>query len=234
MSPRHRQRAWRTLILALGAAICGGASAQAEFSPANFGDDEKSLRNLIEFPELRGDTAVTVSCIGVLKSRGKFDQHYCYQRNPGDETFVRQIYRVIKKARLKPATYNGRGVEVVFQYQVRFEQKGEEQRLDFAANPGLGENVEAYGIRHVAAQRLMRKEQWQKSCPQQTQFVVLARANVNWEGTPSAVSITHMDGIPITQKCEQAITQAVLDSRFIPTFADGEPVPSTYVEPFGN
>ena len=80
----------------------------------------------------------------------------------------------------------------------------------------------------------MRKEAWQKSCPQQNRFVVMARANVDWDGNPSAVSITHLDGIPITQKCEDAIRNAVLDSRFIPAFADGEPVPSTFVEPFGN
>ena len=101
-------------------------------------------------------------------------------------------------------------------------------------NPGLGENVEAYGLEHTAAQRLMGKERWQKSCPQQNKFIVLARANVNWEGTPSAVSISHMGGLQITQKCEQALIQAVLDSRFIPAFADGEPVPSTFAEPFGS
>ena len=102
-------------------------------------------------------------------------------------------------------------------------------------------------MQHVGAQRLMRKEAWQKSCPQQNRFVVMARANVDWDGNPSAVSITHLDGIPITQKCEDAIRNAVLDSRFIPVplprfppvrcipaFADGEPVPSTFVEPFGN
>ena len=121
----------------------------------------------------------------------------------------------------------------MFQYRVHFEQKGEEQNLVFLANPGLGENVEAYGIDHTAAQRLMEKERWQKSCPQQTKFLVLARANVDWEGRPSAVSIQHMGGIPITQGCEQALQQAILDSRFIPAFADGEPVPSTFVEPFG-
>lgn len=224
---------WQHVLL-LGLLISAAAPAEAEFSPAGFGNDEKSLANLIEFPELRGDTAVTISCLGVLKSRGKFGQHGCIQRNPGDETFVREIYRVIKKARLKPATFDGRGADVVFQYRVHFEQKGEEQRLVFIANPGLAENVEAYGPEHIAAQRLMEKERWQSACPQQTRFLVMAKANVDWEGRPSAVSVTHVDGIPITQKCEQALRQAVLDSRFIPAYADGEPVPSTFVEPFGN
>lgn len=224
----------RGLLCLLGLTLSIMAAADDEWTPAGFGDDEKSLENLIEFPELRGDTAVTVSCMGVLKSRGKFDQHVCLQRNPGDQTFVAAIYDIIKKARLKPATYNGRGVNVVFQYRVHFEQTGEEQSMTFMPNPGLGENVEAYGLGHTAAQRLMDKEPWKKSCPQQNRFVVLARANVDWTGKASAVSVTHMSGLPITQKCEQAISQSILDSRFIPAFADGEPVPSTFVEPFGS
>ena len=210
------------------------AWADRETSPADFGDDEKSLANLITFPELRGDTAVTISCAGVLKSRGKFGDHFCYQQNPGDDTFIQAVNEVIKKARLKPAVYNGRGAEVVFQYRIYFEQKGEEQRIVFMPNPGYGENLAAYGPQHIAAQRLMGKEPWKKACPRQTRFVVLARANVDWEGTPSAVSISHLDGIPISQQCEQALIDSLLNDRFIAAHVDGEPVPSTFVEPFGS
>ena len=155
-------------------------------------------------------------------------------RNPGDEAFIAAIYDVIKKARLVPARYQGKEVEVVFQYRIQFVKKGDEQTLSLVANPGYEENVDAYGSEHVAAQRLMRKETWQKSCPQQTRFVVLAKANVDYEGRPSAASIEHAEGIPITPRCESALIQNLLDSRYIPAYADGEPVTSTFVEPFGN
>lgn len=223
---------WPLAGVVLTLAVSAAAGNAAE--PAGFGDGEKSLGALIEFPELRGDTTVTISCIGLLSGRGKLDQHACYRRNPGDETFIAPIYAATRKARLKPATVDGRPVDVVFQYRVQFVQEGDSKTLSFVANPGYPENVEAYGHEHVAAQRLIRKETWQKSCPRQARFLVLARANVDFEGRPSAVSIEHSDGIPISPKCEDALTRNMLESRFIPAYADGEPVVSTFVEPFGN
>ena len=219
------------LLACIGAASNSGAQ---EYSPASFSDGEKSLSELIEFPELRGDASVTISCLGLLEANGKLDKHGCYVRNPGDETFVAAIYKAVRKARLVPAVYDGKSATVVFQYRVQFVQKGEEKEVNFAANPGYGENVEAYGHEHVAAQRLFRKEAWQRACPKQAKFVVLVKANVDFNGTPSAVSVTHVNGISITGKCQQAIIDDVLGSRFIPAMADGEPVPSTFIEPFGN
>lgn len=202
--------------------------------PANFSDGETSLSSLIEFPKLRGDASVAIFCLGLLTKKGKLEEHGCYQRNPGDETFVAEIYKAIKKARLTPAIYNGKPTTVVFQYRIQFVQKGEEQEMNFVANPGYAENVEAYGQDHIAAQRLFGEETWQKACPKQARFVVLAKANVDYDGTPGAVSLTPAEGIPITGKCQQAIIDNVLQSRFIAAMADGEPVPSTFVEPFGN
>lgn len=221
--------------IALLACIATVQSAPAQqHTPADFGDGEKSLGKLIEFPELRGDTSVAISCIGLLEKNGKLEKHGCYRRNPGDETFAASIYSVIKKARLVPAVYDGKPATVVFQYRAQFVQKGEDKEINFVANPGYAENVEAYGHEHVAAQRLFGKEGWGKSCPRQAKFVVLVKANVDYDGTPGAVSVTHAEGIPITQKCEQAIIDTIVTSRFIPAMADGEAVPSTFVEPFGN
>ncbi len=210
------------------------AHAQVTSTPARFGDGEKSVGRLIEFPELRGDTTVTISCLGIVTSRGKLDKESCYLRSPGDEPFIAAFMKASRKARLVPATFDGRPVSVVFQFRVQFKKEGEEQTILFAENPGYEENVNAYGAGHIGAQRVMRKETWQKSCPKQAKFVVLARGNVDYDGTPGAVSIEHGTGIPITDTCRAALEENLLNSRFIPAFADGESVPSTFVEPFGN
>lgn len=222
------------VLTLLASGVGNPVSAETAFTPGRFGDGEKSLGKLIRFPELRGDTTVAISCIGILTGRGKLDKHSCYRRNPGDETFITEILRGSRKARLVPATYDGRAVDVVFQYRVQFKKEGEELTLQFVANPGYEENVEAYGTGHIAAQRVMAKENWQKSCPRQAKFLVLARANVDYDGTPGAVTIQPGTGIPITETCRSALEQTMLNSRFIPAFADGESVPSTYLEPFGN
>ena len=222
-------RGWLGLCLAAAT-----TPALAEYSPAGFSSGEKSLEALIEFPELRGDVSVTISCIGLLARNGKLEEHGCYQQNPGDETFIATIYKAAKKARLVPAVLDGRAVSVVFQYRAHFTKKGEDETVQFVANPGYEENVEAYGVEHVAAQRVYAKDDWEKSCPKQARFIVMVRANVDYDGAPSAASVTHLNGINITEKCEQAIIGAVVESRFIPAQADGEAVPSTFVEPFGN
>ena len=223
-----------TPAIAVGLMTLSTVALAQETSPANFSTGEKSLGQLIEFPELRGDVSIALSCLGILNGKGKLEEHGCFRRNPGDETFVAAVYPAIKKARLIPAVFDGKRVHVVFQYRVQFVKKGEEETLNFVANPGYEENVNAYGQDHIAAQRVYGKESWQKSCPRQARFVVLARANVDFDGTPGSVSLTHADGITITAGCEKAIIDTMLASRFIPAMADGEPVPSTYVEPFGN
>lgn len=212
----------------------GGAAAAENYAPASFGDGEKSLGQLIEFPELRGDANATISCITLVTRKGKLKDHGCYLRNPGDETFVAAVQKVAKKARLQPAMLDGRAVEVVFQYRVNFISKGEEQSLDFVANPGYPENVEAYGQRHIAAQRAFDKEKWKAACPKHAKFVVLAKVNVDFDGSAGAANLSHVDGINITEKCENALVESLLASRFVPAMVDGEAVPSTYLEPFGN
>jgi len=37
-----------------------------------------------------------------------------------------------------------------------------------------------------------------------------------------------------TEPCQDAIKKTILDSQYTPAYADGEPVPSTYVEIFTN
>ena len=220
--------------IALCTLLAAATGVHAETTPANFLDGERSLPTLIEFPELRGDATVTISCLGIIESNGRMEEHSCYRRQAGDEVFIREIYDIMKKARFQPAVVDGRERSVVFQYRIQFAKKGDEQEIRLVANPGYEENVDAYGQEHIAAQRVFAKEDWQKSCPQQAGFLVLAKANVDFEGTPSAVSIVHADGIPITQRCEQALIDNLLASQFVPAIADGESVPSTFVEPFGN
>lgn len=224
----------RLHLLALCAPILYGGGALAQTTPANFLDGERSFDTLIEFPELRGDATVTISCLGLIGGNGKIDEHGCYQLNAGDQVFVRQIYDVIKKVRFQPAMLDGRKVTVVFQYRIQFAKKGEEQSIRMVANPGYEENVDAYGEAHIAAQRVYATEGWETACPKQAGFVVLAKANVDYEGTPSYASITHAGGITITQRCEQALIDNLMSSRFIPAMVDGETVTSTFVEPFGN
>jgi hypothetical protein len=54
------------------------------------------------------------------------------------------------------------------------------------------------------------------------------------DGTPSNLSLTHGSGLKPPPRCQEAILTAARSSLFFPALADGKPVPSTYVEPYGN
>lgn len=210
------------------------ANAFAQRIPATFGSGEKSLPALIEFPELKGDTSVTLRCAGIVQNDGDMEMNGCYAENPADQLFIKAIVDAAKDARAQPATADGKPMPVYLQYRVQFVKKGEDQAINVWPNPGVQENVDAYGDEHVAAQRVVGKEKWQQECPQSAAYLVWLKAHVAPDGTASNLSLTHGGGLNPTPRCRQAILDTVSASLFFPALAGGQPVPSTYVEPFGN
>lgn len=208
--------------------------ALAQRVPATFGSGEKSLPALIEFPELKGDTSVTLRCAALVEPKGNMEMNGCYAENPADQLFIRNIVEAAKDARVVPATVDGKAQTVYLQYRVRFVKKGSEQTIDVFPNPGVQENIDAYGEAHVAAQRVVGEEKWQDECPKNAAYLVWLKAHVAHDGTMSNPSLTHGGGLNPTPRCQQAILDTANSSLFFPALADGEPVPSTYVEPFGN
>jgi hypothetical protein len=208
--------------------------SRAERQAALPGAGEDSLAQRIEFPELSGDTSATIRCAARIQGNGKMKDNGCASTTPSDQVFIEPINKAAKKARLTPAVADDRNAEVYFQYRVEFIKKGDEAIVTVYPNPGVQENVEAYGVDHVAAQRAIGKEEWQDVCPERAQYLVWLKAHVAEDGTPSNLSLTHGGGLKPTPRCEEAILSAARTSLFFPALADGEPVPSTYVEPYGN
>lgn len=209
-------------------------AAAGDRQPARIGDGERSLASLIRFPELKGDTTVMLRCAVRVRDDGEMKDNGCYVDSPADQLFISEINKAARKARLVPASIDGKRREIYFQYRVEFAKKGEEQTVTVYENPGVQENIDAYGIDHVAAQRAIGKERWQEECPSRAQYLVWLKAHVAPDGQQSSLSLTHGSGITPTPRCQQAILDSVSGSLFFPALHAGEPVPSTYVEPFGN
>ena len=224
-----------TLRLALLLALLPLAAPAETPSPATFEHEDRALATLIEFPELRGDARAVIRCVAVIERDGKFDRSGCYETQPSDQVVIAAIGKATKKARMTPARFDGRGREVYVQYRGLIERKGDENTVVIYNNPGLTENVEAYGEAHVAAQRALTNEEWMQVCPQQTRFLVWAKAHVDESGRQSSISLIPGEGSPpITEKCRAGIVATLEASAFTPAYADGEPVPSSFIEPFGN
>lgn len=216
--------------------LCGAAGAQ-EMRPADFdyADADKRMDTLLKFPEIKGDISVVMNCVSRIQTNGKMEGTGCYLQNNYDEPFMKAIGTAAKKARMNPAIVAGKPREIFLQFRVEFIQEGERQTIDYYLNPGWEENVKAYGFRHVAGQRVIGKsEPWQDACPKRAHFSLWVRAYLGPDGRAESPTIQHADGIKPTEVCLDAIRQTIVNSSYTPTLADGEPVPSTFIEPFSN
>ena len=222
------------LMLAFFAATNAGAQG---LSPANFDveDEDRQMQRLLGFPEVSGDVEVQLNCFSLVQKNGKMKDTNCYMLKNYDQPFVLAVTTAAKKARMNPAIIDGEPREVYLQFMVRFVQKEDSRQIRYVLNPGYEENVSAYGIEHVAGQRAIgKREPWNAACPRRARYLVLVRSYLGEDGRADNVSIEHSDSIVPTASCQDAIRQTILQSRFTPAFADGEPVPSAYFEPFGN
>ena len=217
--------------------LLGQAVLAQDMRPADFDHPEADRRmdTLLEFPEIKGDISVIMNCVSRIKANGKMDGTGCFLMNNYDEPFMRAINAAAKKARMNPAIVNGKAQEVFLQFRVEFNQEGENQTIDYYLNPGWEENVKAYGFRHVAGQRVIgRNEPWNDACPKRARWSLWVRAYLGPDGRAESPSIQHTDGIAPTESCLAAIRQTIVASQYTPALADGEPVPSTFIEPFSN
>ena len=216
--------------------LAGTALSADEMRPATFDhpEEKERLGTRIEFPEVSKDMSTMIHCYSQISARGKMKESGCYQRNNPDMPFLVATLKAAKKATLTPAIINGKARSIYLQFRVEFVAEGESRDIHFYLNPGYAENVEAYGYDHVAAQRVIGKESWQGVCPKRAGYLLLVRAFVGEDGRADNPSIEPIAGIMPTADCQNAIKDTILQSAFTPGFADGVPVPSSYVEQFGN
>lgn len=224
----------RLSLFALLSCVLFSTEALAERTPARLETGEDSLESLIEFPELKGDTAALIRCQAIVEEDGNLDENGCIVEEAADQLFLKPIIDAAEDARALPAVADGDEKSIYLQYRVEFVQKGSERTINVYPNPGVQENIDAYGQDHVAAQRVIGEEIWQDECPENARYLVWLKAHVAPDGQPSSFSLTHGGGLNPTPRCQQAILDTVAGSLFFPALSDGEPVPSTYVEPFGN
>lgn len=224
------------LALALAAMIASAGPAAAERTPAMFetGESKQQFPSLLVFPDIAGNVSIMLHCASQIEPSGKMKDTFCVIRNNGEVVFGAAVQKAAKKARLTPASIDGKGQKVYLQFRIEFIKEGDSKTIHIYSNTGDAENVEAYGNDHVAAQRVIGKEPWMNVCPGRAQFGITARAHVSVEGVASNVSLHHGYGIVPTGTCQQSIIRTIESSAFTPAMSGNEPVPSAFVEPFGN
>ena len=220
-------------LFLLSSILFFGHSA-AEKVPANFNTQDKSLDQIIKFPDIKGDISTTINCSGVVQKNKKIKFFSCFKNQPGDEVYIYEIYKAFKKARFNPAQVNRKKEEALVQFRIFFKSEDNNNSINIINNIGYKENVDAYGINHIGAQRIIGTEIWQKHCPKFNQYNLLTKTHVNSEGSASSASIHNYKGIKISQSCNNWILSTLNSSMYIPAISGGIFVPSTHIEVFGN
>lgn len=211
-------------------------SASAQTVPASFGDsaDERHIIKFFQLPEIRGDYSVMLRCFATIEKKGKMKDVGCFNSTEAEFALMQALQKAAKKARLTPALIDGKPRMIYLQFRAQFVGKGDDHKVALFLNPAEPENIEEYGEHHVAAQRVIGKEPWQKICPSRASWLIFARAHVDVDGKGSSVDLAHGGGIVPTGPCQQSIIDTIIASEYVPTMVDGEAVPSTFIEAFSN
>ena len=210
------------------------AAAQRVPAMFEFEEPERSFPALLQFPDVAGNFSIMLLCASQVEASGKMTDTFCVIRNNGEVPFGQAVQKAAKKARMTPAIIDGKEQKVYLQFRVEFIKEGDTEDIHIFSNTGDAENVEAYGSDFIAAQRVIGKEPWMKVCPARAEYGITARAHVSVEGVASSVSLHHGYGIVPTGTCQEAVIRTIEGSLFTPAMVGDEPVPSAFVEPFGN
>lgn len=215
-------------------AVTGTASAQS--LPATFGsiDEDKHLLKVFRLPEVQGDYTLMLRCYVQVEKNGKLKEMGCINSTEAEYAIHLAMQKAAKKARMAPASIDGKPRRVYVQFRVEFVGKDGEHTANLFLNTAEPENVEAYGNEYIGAQRVIGGEEWRKVCPTSAQWLIYSRSHMSEAGVASSVDLQHGGGIRPTGSCVQAIVNTLESSEFIPTMVDGIAVPSAFIEGFGN
>ena len=199
------------------------------FTPANFVEGERSLKNLIRFPKIKGDLSIVVTCTSIGTAKGRIQEAKCSAADDPDQKFAIAVSRRTRSARITPAIVDGKNEQVDFQFNVVFTRIGETETIDVYTNNH--KNLDRFGPDYISAQRYSPYELPDVCKERRLSYLILEIAVVTKEGRVKESDL-HVDSIGIAKVCETSLREITRRSRFVPAFHDGSPVESVWVNPW--
>lgn len=201
------------------------ASAQdLNVSPATL-DPAQSLEQYIQFPKGDEDIFVTIPCTANISERGQMRGNQCYFANDRAKPYSFEIFKASTKARMIPATENGKPVSVGLQYSVSFLRKDGVASTKVALN--YGQNTAIHGPDYIDAQVIAFA--WD------SKGQVCLESDVLWPKVVITAQGQVLDPQLVAPKasptCVSYLKDMLTRARFIPAFKDGRPVDSTLSVP---
>jgi len=199
---------------------------------ARFVDGDRSLENLIEFPDIEGDFLEVVHCVAWVVSYGRVRSNTCFASAFRDQRFGEAIESAISSARVTPAIVDGNPRSVQFYYRVVFLQKG--GSTDIGVYPNWGHDVDMLGPYYEAPQRY-NELFFPSACGAHGRNVgVIATMVVGADGTLDGDVVVRAFGPKSVKKCVKSVKRILGRAKYVPGRHNGMPVKATRVEYQGN
>lgn len=210
---------------------CGTSVAADEFlqfTHARFVEGDRSMQNLIEFPDLDGDIEITVTCAGHATAKGRLKNGRCSAPNDPSLKFTMAISRRFNASRLIPATVNGRAEEVDFQFVVIFKKEGETKSIDIY--PHNMKNVDRLGLDYIGAQRYS-VHPWPDRCGTLNRDdLIMEVAIVSALGQARDFDILAAN-FGLNATCREGFASYLKNGKWIPASYEGAFVESVWANP---
>lgn len=203
--------------------------ALVESSSSQLLEGEESLKGLIEFPEDIEDVDFVVSCSAIIAKNGFFKQNWCFPNgNPMGKKLISAIHIATRKAKNSTAIHDGKKVEVLFSYRVRFYKDGGASRVDIYPNDGF--DTDRYGDSYYSAQRVLHRRfigrRPNNRCYGERSIFYIVSEIGTFGGAPMSVKI---EG---TERCEDRWLREANQREFISAKLSGTPIVSEFREAF--
>lgn len=201
--------------------------ADDNWSPAAFTDDEKSLQNLIEFPQTEKDLDIIIVCQAYIRRSGRFGSNVCFYQDDKYLQFERAIFEASRGAVIKPARKNKSGRNVLLSYRVQFIQIGNKRSIKAYPNDGM--LIGEYGEDYFSPQLLYDTFNVSKACSS-TPHIWIA-VGVNEEGMPISSDV---GGGKSFEGCRREYTRGLDRSLFVPARLNGQVITAKNILSFFN
>ncbi len=237
------------------AAHVGNAAAQSRnFTPAQFVDESELERSGVSPRDLaRGKTAIAIRCQSFVETDGSFTWSYCLPPNIyDDQRIARKIVRSLEDERIRPASIDGVPVRVLMNFMVLVDCAAEPCSIRHLLHHGLSRDT--FGDDYSAPQAVLTGLDWytgyadklewidgwmpnmsrtlnQSLWPLRPRFAVAVAAD--GEASGSCIHFLRGAGDDNEQRNRQMLQQALSaldETRFIPGFHEGRPVPMPFFE----
>jgi len=215
------------LIVAASASLAAADDTVPQFTHARFVDGDRSIRSLVEFPDIDSDIEVTVTCSGRATAKGRLKDAKCSASNDPELAFTMAVSRRFNATRLVPATVNGRVEEVDFQFIVAFKKEGGAESIELYLNNR--KNVDRLGIDYLSAQRYSPTV-WPTRCDGLLDDLIVEAAIVDATGLPRDVNVMSA-AASIPGICQTALINQLENGRWIPASYHGQYVESVWISP---